>query len=740
MNKIKLNWKYGLTVLLLATACACSENDDLAQLANKQEQEGTRTADWYTKEVTLETIGTLEAKVTEAMAGEELSKLEKLVVSGPMAAADFNYLRNNLSGLYSIDLKDVQIKESNEYYQHNGWRQLKNDTVCDYMFSHLSSLREFVLPSTTQYIDRYAFASCDSLTSIVIPEGVKVLNDETFRYCRSLASVTLPANLESIGRSAFYYCDSLKSVVIPDKVKFLGHGAFEGCSSLASIEISSSSELDSIAPWVFYNNKIKTINIPDQVRKIGNYAFYHCQSLSSIKLPSNLDCLESDVFRECKSLKSIVIPDKVKYIGEWAFWYCDSLSSVEFSSSSLLDSIAYRAFYSTDLRTIVLPDKVKIIGNEAFRHCDSLTIVKMPSNLEFIGDYAFANCGLTSVVLPSTLKTISQRGFEGCHSLNSIYIPSGVEYIGVNAFYDCTNLTELTIPETVTTVEEGFASYCDNMQFIFWNASIDVPSCWGNAINGLLYVNTDQEISVNECWKNVILNGVAQSIITIQANNNNDFKIPKDFTAPEVVYTRHFGNGTVPGGSAGWETIVLPFTPDSIYHETKGQIAPFNSTIEGAKPFWLRELTADGFVDVTSMTPDKAYIIAMPNSSDYMDEYNLGGNITFTAKNVTIGKTPEVLEASVGPKFELHPSYNFIKKSLSIYTLGSKHGNYDNMWYSKSFFMRSADDVRAFNAYATALGGGRSSRAEFDLDTRSEATRGVPYKPNTSGIPQIGDM
>ena len=69
MNKIKLNWKYGLTILMLAVVCACSENEDLAQMVNKSELEGTRTADWYTKEVTLDAIGTLEAKVTEAMAG-----------------------------------------------------------------------------------------------------------------------------------------------------------------------------------------------------------------------------------------------------------------------------------------------------------------------------------------------------------------------------------------------------------------------------------------------------------------------------------------------------------------------------------------------------------------------------------------------------------------------------------------------------------------------------------------------
>ena len=144
-------------------------------------------------------------------------------------------------------------------------------------------------------------------------------------------------------------------------------------------------------------------------------------------------------------------------------------------------------------------------------------------------------------------------------------------------------------------------------------------------------------------------------------------------------------------------------------------------------------------MDVTSFTPDKAYIIAMPNHSAYMDEYCLNGTITFTAKNVTLAKTPKVLDSTVGPDFEFHPSYEYKKKALYIYTLFSKWDNYDNMWYGKSFFTRSASDVYPFNAYVTAPGGGRSSRSDFDLDTRSSETRAL-YAPNNTGVPQIGDM
>lgn len=738
MKKINSKWRYGLAALVVAGFCACSEQEDLSQLANRLELDGTRTAEWKTVKLDLDSVGTLKDK----LADEELSTLEKLVISGPMGAADFNYLKDSLSTLCALDLKGVTITAldngDNGYHGNYSYAKLKNDTICRYMFAGRSYLKEVVLPENLKGLDEYAFYNCDSLTSVIIPDGVKLLKNCTFRYCRRLSSVTLPENLEGIESQVFYDCDSLKSIVIPEKVKYIGSNAFGSCNSLNSVEFHSAAELDSIASWSFDDTNLKSINLPDKVRTIGNGAFYSCDSLASVTLPSNLEVLGNRAFYWCRMLESINIPEKVKYIGNNTFDTCDKLSSVDFSASAELDSIANWAFGGTNLKSLVLPDKVKYIGEYAFYSNDSLASVTWPANLEYIGGYAFSRAAMTTLDLPASLKTLSGCSFEYCDDLTSVSIPNGVEHIGGHTFYGCHGLTELTIPESVTSIESGFANNCNNLRNVFWNASVDVPY---NSISeyALLYINTDAEITVDECWKNVIRNGVAQSTITIQAENNQKFAILKEFTAPEVVYTRYFGEETFPGGSSGWQTLVLPFTPDSIYHESKGRVAPFNSDVEDAKPFWLRELTADGFVDVTTITPDKAYIIAMPNHSDYLDEYRLNGTITFTAKNVTIAKTPEVLEPSVGPDFELHPSYNYIKKALYIYTLQSQWNNYDGSYYNKSFFTRSASDVYPFNAYVTALGGGRSAQSTFDLDARSSASR-APYRPNKTGIPQIGDM
>ena len=669
MNKIHFKWKYGWLVFVIAVVCACSDQNELAQIANKnEEQNNTRTAELKTKTIELQAIGTLESELTAAMGGEDVGTLEKLILSGPFSVADLNFIRNSLTGLISLDMRNALICESSVYFfsPYVGTVFLEKNTVCNGMFSDLG-LKEIVLPSTAIYIDGYAFYNCHSLSSVILPNDLEEINYEAFRNC-----------------------NSLKAISIPDKVKYIGYNAFGYCSALTSVEFTSTSKLDSIADNAFYDTNLKSIIIPEQVTTIGNSAFSFCDSLATVTLSSNLEYIGDEAFKGCYMLTSIVIPDKVKKINPFLFYDCTSLASIT-----------------------------------------------LPSGLESIGGYAFSRCAFTSVDLPSTLKTLSGCSFEYCSSLASITIPSGVESIGGHTFWDCDALKELTIPETVTNVEDGFANAADGIQAIYWKAPVDVPYNHSTS-NCFLYIETDQAITADECWKNVIVNGVAQSAITIE-ERNNEFTCYKEFTAPEVVYTRYFGDETVPGGSSGWQTIVLPFTPDSIGHESKGEIAPFNSDKEGTKSFWLRELTADGFVDVTTIEPDKAYLIAMPNHSDYLDDYRLNGTITFTAKNVTIKKTPDTLQPSVGPDFDFHPTYKFVKQALYVYALQSLHDYYDNMWYGKNFFIRSSGGVYPFNAYVTAPGGGRSSRSTYDIDTRSKETR-AKYSPNNTGIPQIGDM
>ncbi len=72
-----------------------------------------------------------------------------------------------------------------------------------------------------------------------------------------------------------------------------------------------------------------------------------------------------------------------------------------------------------------------------------------------IGETAFADdYGLTGITIPNTVTTIEEDAFSNS-GLTNATIPYGVTNIGDGAFEDCYNLTNATIPESVTYIGQG---------------------------------------------------------------------------------------------------------------------------------------------------------------------------------------------------------------------------------------------------------------------------------------------
>jgi uncharacterized repeat protein (TIGR02543 family) len=68
----------------------------------------------------------------------------------------------------------------------------------------------------------------------------------------------------------------------------------------------------------------------------------------------------------------------------------------------------------------------------------------------------FYDCGsLTEVIIPDKVTSIEGFAFSDCSSLADITIPDGVIGIGRGAFQNCSSLTSITIPESVTEIYDG---------------------------------------------------------------------------------------------------------------------------------------------------------------------------------------------------------------------------------------------------------------------------------------------
>lgn len=75
------------------------------------------------------------------------------------------------------------------------------------------------------------------------------------------------------------------------------------------------------------------------------------------------------------------------------------------------------------------------------------------TSLQMIARSAFIRCSnLTSVTIPNSVTSIGNYAFEECSSLTSVTIPNSVTSIGNHAFWGCFSLTSVTIPNSVTSI------------------------------------------------------------------------------------------------------------------------------------------------------------------------------------------------------------------------------------------------------------------------------------------------
>ncbi len=112
---------------------------------------------------------------------------------------------------------------------------------------------------------------------------------------------------------------------------------------------------------------------------------------------------------------------------------------------------------STSATSIVIPETIDYEG--------------ITYNVTSIDTWAFeSRTNLTSVTIPNSIVSIEQGAFYGCMGLTSIDIPNSVTTIDTGAFYGCAGLTSINIPNSITSI--GYATFygCSSL------TSVNIPN------------------------------------------------------------------------------------------------------------------------------------------------------------------------------------------------------------------------------------------------------------------------
>ena len=385
-------------------------------------------------------------------------------------------------------------------------------SIGDYAFQSCSSLASITIPNSVTSIGKSAFADCSSLNSITIPKSVSKIEGYTFYNCSSLTSITIPNSVTSIEESAFRNCSSLTSITIPNSVTSISPNAFSGCSSLSSVHwnainydnISSSSD----APFDYILTQITSFTFGDAVESIPAYLCCGMKNLQSLTIPNSVTSIGGCAFYDCSSLNSVTIGNSVTRIGERAFSYCSAISDITITADSMeeylngyTNKLCY--YYGSSLKSA---KRHLLIDNEI------ITNVVIPENIDTINSYAFYNCSdIRSLTLHDNVY-LNEKPFSGCDSIQSItiiapsieqycqstindnlydnkltnaerniiidgqkitdlVIPESVTTISEYLFYNSTSLTSLVLPESVESINKGAFYGCDNLDAIYQTSS-----------------------------------------------------------------------------------------------------------------------------------------------------------------------------------------------------------------------------------------------------------------------------
>ena len=142
--------------------------------------------------------------------------------------------------------------------------------------------------------------------------------------------------------------------------------------------------------------------------------------------------------------------------------------------------------------------------------------LEIPSSLEgypvrVIGQWAFAYCrNLTKVTIPDSVETIEDCAFASCSGMESVRLGAHVATIGGGAFLYCTSLKMLTLPESVDSLGASAFGGCESLEHLCVESdfSSGCHIALGQWIGGMMFNLVGGGIDMDPLWDCTALSSI----------------------------------------------------------------------------------------------------------------------------------------------------------------------------------------------------------------------------------------
>lgn len=212
----------------------------------------------------------------------------------------------------------------------------------------------------------------------------------------------------------------------------------DGTLTISLASGAQSTELPAFSGFS-YSSLVKKIVIEDGFTSITSMAFVEYLNVTTVNVPSSVTEIKYAAFADCTSLSSVTGLEGVQSVGKYAF-QATAITSISFSSA--LQAFDSNAFYACSKINSIVVDS----SNSTFKTVDGVLYSKDQTKLLY---YPSGKTD-TSFSIPSTVNTIGEYAFTCQNYISQLTIPEGVTTLCVGSFYQMTALLDITLPSSIT--------------------------------------------------------------------------------------------------------------------------------------------------------------------------------------------------------------------------------------------------------------------------------------------------